>query len=123
MQLSLADLQPEATYHLLLALRVSDDRRWRFLNGEWVGSDPIVRGVASETTPTCSCVYLHPLSPSTGEYWMKQSPVRFSKLKLSNKENDGGKVRINKFRYELCNRLWEKGPIHTHDQFVTKYMT
>lgn len=92
-QLSLSKLEPQAIYHLLLVLRVTDTRRWRFLNGEWTGSDPIVRGVASETTPTCSCIYVHPHSASTGEEWMKLNPVSFSKLKLSNKDTDGGKVR------------------------------
>ncbi len=90
-QLSLEDLDPLATYHLLLALRVKDSCRWRFLNGEWTGSEPVIRGVTCEAGPTDGCIYTLP--PASGEGWMKQSPVGFSKLKLSNKDNDGGKVR------------------------------
>lgn len=46
-----------------------------------------------EAGPVEGCIYLHPLSPNTGEVWMQQSPVGLSKLKLSNKEKDRGKVR------------------------------
>ena len=34
-------------------------------------------------------VYLHPDSPSSGSYWMKQDIV-FSKLKLTNNKNNSG---------------------------------
>ncbi len=95
-QLSLGDLDPLAMYHLLLALRVKDSCRWRFLNGEWTGSEPVIRGVTCEAGPTDGCVYTLP--PASGEGWMKQSPVGFSKLKLSNKDNGGGKVRTKSMR-------------------------
>ena len=91
-QLILEGLDPNATYTLLLALRVKDPSRWRFLNGEWIGSESAIRGVTSEAGPGEGCVYVHPRSPLTGEEWMRESPVGFSKLKLSNKDSDGGKV-------------------------------
>ena len=97
LQLSLLNLEPTSTYVLLLALGPVDNRRWKFLNGEWQANEPgtcsgAVRGRASGGGE--DAVYLHPFSPNTGEQWMRQSPVGFSRLKLSNRGGDGGRVRM-----------------------------
>ena len=108
-QLILEGLDPNATYTLLLALRVKDPSRWRFLNGEWIGSESAIRGVTSEAGPGEGYVYVHPRSPLTGEEWMRESPVGFSKLKLSNKDSEGGKVgkreRTDSSDHSQCSTL------------------
>nr|CAD66614.1 brachyury protein [Suberites domuncula] len=99
LELSFQNLDRKATYILLLALRTKDNRRWRFLNGEWQGSVPGVGSVTGEGGEGKGSVYVHPSSPSTGEEWMRLGPVGFTKLKLSNKGNNGGKVKLSSLHH------------------------
>ena len=81
----ITNLDPHATYALLLEFKTTHSHRWRFVNGEWHPGNAIV------DPPDQRCVYIHPKSPATGALWM-QEIAAFSKLKLSNKENGNSKV-------------------------------
>lgn len=83
---SVTGLDPNAMYSVLLDFVAADNNRWKYVNGEWVPG-----GKPEPQSP--SCVYIHPDSPNFGAHWMK-APVSFSKVKLSNKLNGGGQVKI-----------------------------
>lgn len=81
----ITNLDPHATYTVLLGFKMTHNHRWRFINGEW---HP---GTAVADPPDQQHMYIHPKSPASGIQWM-QEPVTFSKLKISNKENGNNKV-------------------------------
>lgn len=83
---SVTGLDPNAMYSVLLDFVAADNNRWKYVNGEWVPG-----GKPEPQSP--SCVYIHPDSPNFGAHWMK-APISFSKVKLSNKLNGGGQVRV-----------------------------
>ena len=77
-------LDPTAMYTVMLDFMPVDDHRWKYVNGEW--------SHAGKPEPTAaSKIYVHPDSPNFGAHWMK-SPIVFSKVKLTNKENENGQV-------------------------------
>ena len=77
---SVQGLEPTSMYSIMLDFVPVDDYRWKFVNGEWS------RGGKPEPTQS-SRVYIHPDSPNFGTHWMK-NPIVFSKVKLTNKDND-----------------------------------
>ncbi len=84
LSVSIAGLNPNSMYSVLLDFAPADEHRWKYVNGEWVpGGKP--------DSPPPSTAYIHPDSPNFGAHWMKQS-VGFSKVKLSNKLNGTGQV-------------------------------
>lgn len=85
---SVTGLDPNAMYSVLLDFVAADNNRWKYVNGEWVPG-----GKPEPQSP--SCVYIHPDSPNFGAHWMK-APISFSKVKLSNKLNGGGQVRVRR---------------------------
>lgn len=86
LKINVTGLEPKAMYSFLLDFVSVEGHRWKYVNGEWVsGGKP--------EPPTPSCVYIHPDSPNFGAHWMKQ-PVVFSKVKLTNKQNGNGQVRV-----------------------------
>ena len=87
LRVKLSNLDPSASYCLLLEFQPTHTHRWRFLNGRW---QP---GSKATELPEQRCVYVHPASPSGGTQWMQESAT-FAKLKLSNKENGSGKVEV-----------------------------
>ncbi|XP_016087463.1 T-box transcription factor T-A [Sinocyclocheilus grahami] len=90
---SVAGLDPNAMYSVLLDFVAADNNRWKYVNGEWVPG-----GKPEPQSP--SCVYIHPDSPNFGAHWMK-APISFSKVKLSNKLNGGGQIMLNSLhKYE-----------------------
>lgn len=103
---SVSGLDPNAMYSVLLDFVAADNNRWKYVNGEWVPG-----GKPEPQSP--SCVYIHPDSPNFGAHWMK-APVSFSKVKLSNKLNGGGQVRIlnaQRLRTIDCDRVFRGRPI------------
>ncbi|XP_041462908.1 T-box transcription factor T homolog [Lytechinus variegatus] len=90
---SIAGLDPNSMYSILLDFSAADDHRWKYVNGEWVPG-----GKPDGSPPTTA--YIHPDSPNFGAHWMKQA-VNFSKVKLSNKLNGSGQVMLNSLhKYE-----------------------
>ncbi len=88
-QVTLSGLNPSLHYVILLEFQLTDNHRWRFLNGEWTATGSF----STSEPPLPSSVYVHTSSPLTGREWMRQKVV-FSKVKLSNKEDGIGKVRL-----------------------------
>ena len=86
LKLNVRGLEPNAMYSILLDFVAVEDHRWKYVNGEWVaGGKP--------EPATTSSVYIHPDSPNFGNHWMK-NPVAFTKVKLTNKMNGEGQVRV-----------------------------
>nr|WCC58475.1 brachyury 3 [Dynamena pumila] len=84
LKVSVQGLDPNSMYSIMLDFVPVDDHRWKFVNGEWS------RGGKPEQSPN-SRVYKHPDSPNFGTHWMK-NPILFSKVKLTNKENNNNQV-------------------------------
>lgn len=87
LKISVTGLDPNAMYSLLLDFVRTDSHRWKYVNGEWVPA-------GKPEVSSHSCVYIHPDSPNFGAHWMK-APISFSKVKLTNKLNGGGQVRVD----------------------------
>jgi len=86
-------LDPNAMYSVMLDFMPVDDHRWKYVNGEW--------SHAGKPEPTsASKIYVHPDSPNFGSHWMK-SPIVFSKVKLTNKENENGQVVSHYKNYKV----------------------
>lgn len=99
LQVTVSGLQPAASYAILLEFRLTVEHRWRFLNGDWQST----AGVSySSEPPEQRTVYIHPSSPLTGSECMKDK-LTFSKLKLSNKDDGKGKIKLQSlYRYQPC---------------------
>ena len=80
---SVTGLRPEAMYTVYLDMILVNNHRWKYVRGDWV-----VGGKADPPHPT---IYKHPDSPHYGSHWMK-SPIVFNKVKLTNKQGEGGHV-------------------------------
>ncbi|KAJ8917767.1 hypothetical protein NQ315_010673, partial [Exocentrus adspersus] len=77
LQVQIADLDPHAYYCIFLEMTTVSHCRYKYSSsGGWAPSGP-------EEAQSPQCVYLHPESPATGEYWMSQA-VSFGRLKLTN---------------------------------------
>lgn len=77
LQIQLSGLDPHASYCIVLEMFPISNCRYKYTNsGGWTPS-----GTVEAQSPVRH--YLHPESPSTGEYWMSQ-PVSFGRLKLTN---------------------------------------
>ncbi|XP_075700971.1 MAX gene-associated protein isoform X2 [Rhinoderma darwinii] len=89
----ISGLNPYLKYILVMDITPLDNQRYKW-NGKWwepAGkADPHVLGR----------VFIHPESPSTGQYWMHQ-PVSFYKLKLTNNilDQDGHIILHSMHRY------------------------
>lgn len=73
-------------YILLLDFVQVDMYCWKYVNGDWVVGGKVEFVVFN-------CVYIYFDFLNFGVYWMKEI-VFFSKVKLINKFNGGGQVRI-----------------------------
>lgn len=77
LQIQLSGLDPRASYCIVLEMIPISNCRYKYTNsGGWTPS-----GTVEAQSPVRH--YLHPESPSNGEYWMSQ-PVSFGRLKLTN---------------------------------------
>ena len=83
--LSVSGLKPKAKYTMTCEIYLADNHRFKFINTQWmpVGS--------AEAQPE-KIIYVHPDSPNTGAFWMRQG-ISFKKLKITNnKEKPNGNV-------------------------------
>lgn len=77
LQIHISGLDPHASYCIVLEMIPISNCRYKYTNsGGWTPS-----GTVEAQSPVRH--YLHPESPSNGEYWMSQ-PVSFGRLKLTN---------------------------------------
>ena len=87
MKVKLRGLEPTAHYILLVDVVPVDSFRYKYQGGRWT--------IGGNGDPAqFKRMYIHPLSPSTGQQWMEK-PVSFQKLKVTNNQTDRvGYVRI-----------------------------
>jgi hypothetical protein len=82
-KLRFAGLEETSLYTILVEFRISDNYKYRFVNGEWRTTP---RNDSVKNTPP-AVLYVHPDSPNFGHHWTKDNTA-FSKLKLTNNENN-----------------------------------
>ena len=82
---TVSGLKPKHKYTMKMEMVLADKHRFKFLNCQWIAV-----GSADPQPPTITCV--HPDSPNSGGYWMRQG-VSFRKTKITNnKDNPKGNV-------------------------------
>ncbi|KAI5730877.1 T-related protein-like [Diaphorina citri] len=92
-KVSIKGLEPDAMYTVLLEFLQIEQKRWKYVNGEWVPA-------GKPEQPPMNAMYLHPESPNFGEHWMKDC-VSFAKVKLTNHSNGSGQIMLNSLhKYE-----------------------
>ena len=77
--LSISGLDPEASYTLKMEILPADNKRYKFLQTEWV---PVGRAEKKQVHRE----YVHPDSPNTGAFWMEKQ-VHFKVIKLTNNKS------------------------------------
>lgn len=77
--LSISGLDPEASYTLKMEILPADNKRYKFLQTEWV---PVGRVEKKQVHRE----YVHPDSPNTGAFWMEKQ-VHFKVIKLTNNKS------------------------------------
>ena len=77
--LSLSGLDPDATYSLKMEILPADNKRYKFLQTEWV---PVGRAEKKQVHRE----YTHPDSPNTGSFWMDKQ-IHFKVIKLTNNKS------------------------------------
>lgn len=77
--MNVSGLDPDAIYSLTLEVLPVDNRRYKFIQTEWV---PVGRVEKKQHYRE----YSHPESPNTGSYWM-ENQVAFKLVKLTNNKN------------------------------------
>ncbi|XP_034655912.1 T-box transcription factor TBX6 [Drosophila subobscura] len=94
MRLSVAGLEDETNYCVLLEMVPIGDARYKFSGSQWVPA-----GGAEPQSP--QRMYLHPDSPATGAHWQAQ-PILFNKVKLTNNtlDNSGHIVLASMHKYQ-----------------------
>lgn len=89
LEYNISGLEPNKKYNVFVDIVPMDNNAWKFQAGKWTP--------CGESSPSSSqhSVYLHPDSPNTGSFWMKNEII-FSKLKLTNnKKNPDGHILLN----------------------------
>ena len=86
---TITGLAPSAVYTISIQFVLADKYRHKFVSGEWqVLSESDILHNESRMD------YTHPLSPNTGEIWMKK-PISFKTLKITHHSNsNNGNVRM-----------------------------
>ena len=79
-KISVANLEPDAKYIIVMDIVPVADNRYKFHDSEWV-----VTGKAEPSSP--GRLYIHPDSPALGSAWDKQI-ISFQKLKITNNHLD-----------------------------------
>jgi hypothetical protein len=86
---TMSGLIPDKRYNVFVDTLMADSLQWKFQSGKWISSG------THEQLEKLSRVYMHPDSPQTGLFWMKNE-IQFSKLKLTNnKSNNTGQIILN----------------------------
>ena len=89
LQYEIDNLEPTKKYNVFIDFIQTESNSMKFNAGKWIPSST----PASEQKKTS--VYLHPDSPNTGSFWMKNEVI-FSKVKLTNnKKNPDSHMLMN----------------------------
>lgn len=76
---NISGLDPNTVYSLTLEILPVDNRRYKFIETEWVAVGRVEKKQHYRE-------YRHPDSPKLGSYWM-ENPVAFKLVKLTNNKN------------------------------------
>lgn len=79
LSLKVCGLDPKETYSVKLDILPADNRRYKYLQTEWVA-------VGRSDKKQIYCEYEHPDSPNSGSYWMDKM-IAFKMVKLTNNKN------------------------------------
>jgi len=86
LQYGISGLEANRKYEVFIDLVLAEGTSWKFHAGKWMACGQ----TQATVNQAKSKIYVHPDSPNTGEFWMKNEVV-FSKLKLTNnKQNPDG---------------------------------
>jgi hypothetical protein len=88
----LRGLDPKASYELMVGIEPIDVKRYRYCyqRSQWI-ENPVPEQ-DDKATSSGTRIYVHPASPATGTYWMRET-ISFEKMKLTNNwKEDGGHV-------------------------------
>ena len=77
--ISVSRLDPDGTYSLKMEILPADNKRYKFLQTEWV---PVGRAEKKQVYRE----YEHPDSPNTGAFWMEKQ-IHFKVIKLTNNKS------------------------------------
>lgn len=80
LQYSFGGLESNRKYEIFVDLVLAEQSSWKFQAGKWIACGP-------NQQQTSGKVYIHPDSPNTGDFWMKNEII-FSKLKLTNNKTN-----------------------------------
>ena len=80
--MQVSGLDESSLYTVQIEFKISDQYKYRFVNGEWRAS-PRNDGKLSQAA---AITYEHSDSPNFGHHWIKDS-IAFGKLKLTNNEH------------------------------------
>ena len=95
LQYELNGLDATKKYNVFIDLIQADAHNWKFQAGKWVPCTATGGQAKATTTGSTGRVYLHPDSPNTGAFWMKNEII-FSKIKLTNnKANPQSHMLLN----------------------------
>ena len=87
LNLQVYGLNPDAVYSVYLDIMPADDRRYKFMQTDWVPIGRIDKKFNFRE-------YMHPDSPNSGQYWMEK-PVLFKFLKLTNNKTTVHKDQVS----------------------------
>ncbi|XP_043497185.1 T-box-containing protein TBX6L-like [Polistes fuscatus] len=96
-EITVSGLDKQDNYCIILELALASDRRQKYVKSEESGEETDVKSfhnsAAKGWTPTSIAepqpehhrrMLVHPDSPACGDHWMKQKPISFSKVKITN---------------------------------------
>ena len=121
LQYNISGLDSQKKYNVFVDIILSDPYQWKFQAGKWISCGQQEQLVQSNK------VYLHPDSPNTGSFWMKNE-IAFGKLKLTNnKINNSGQIILNSMhryipRIHIQAAGDSKAEIHTFTFLETEFI-
>ena len=124
LQYELDGLDPSKKYNVFIDIIQAEKTTMKFQAGKWINS------TIPANKSKSSSVYLHPESPNTGAFWMKNEIV-FSKIKLTNnKKNPDSHMLLNSMHkyvprlhiVEVTNDSVESNSVKTYIFPETKFV-
>ena len=89
LQYNITGLDPQTKYNLYVDMKLADPCQWKFQAGKWISCGHQEQLLATDR------LVMHPDSPNTGLFWMKNE-ITFSKLKLTNnRASNGSQIILN----------------------------
>jgi hypothetical protein len=121
----LRGLDPKASYELMVGIEPIDVKRYRYCyqRSQWI-ENPVPEQ-DDKATSSGTRIYVHPASPATGTYWMRET-ISFEKMKLTNNwKEDGGHIvlqSMHRYRPRLYVACTETGEIEDFTFDETTFM-